>query len=376
MSEPIVVTGVAHGGDGIARVDGKAVFVRGAIVGDVVLLRITEERPRFNRAEVGELVEPSPYRISAPCPVFGTCGGCTWQMASHVTQLEWKREVVRSQLNHVGRIETDVLPVTAPSDPYRYRNRIDLRIESGVPAMLASSSHTAVPIDDCLLAEVSLSEFIRSHDWAGASGKVTLRAGVGGVFAMGKGPGLADPRTATTYQKVAGVSFRISGRAFFQVNTLGASELVRLVGMALGEVRPTDVMVDGYAGGGLFAATVGSTAGTVVAVEPDRRAVHDLRQNAPRVSVEGRTIEQSFQRLPARADLVVVDPPRQGLGKAVVAGLVALQPRAIASVSCDPAGFARDARLLVDAGYSLDWVQPVDMFPQTPHIETVARFSR
>jgi len=175
---------------------------------------------------------------------------------------------------------------------------------------------------------------------------------------------------------VGGVRFRISGKAFFQINTAGAEQLVQLVARALEQTDRTGTLVDGYAGGGLFAATVGSGFDTVVAVESDPTAVSDLTINCSSARVVAVPVEEAFERLPARVEAVVVDPPRQGLGRVVVEGIVARSPSVVVSVSCDPASAARDSRLLVDAGYSLDWVQPVDLFPQTPHIETVSRFSR
>ncbi len=373
---PLTIEGVAHGGDGLARNGGKAVFVRGAVPGDVVMVSITEGKARFDRAEPAEILQPSAHRVVAPCPVFGVCGGCTWQMATWSAQLAWKAEVVRSQLEHLGRLEVEVLEPIAPSDPYRYRNRVDLRVFRGSAAMLAAGSHDSVAIEDCLLAVDAIGEFVRGHDWASARGKVTLRAGSEGVVAIGSGPRLLDVREAVVHHEVGGHRFRVSGRTFFQVNTAGAEELVRLMLQALGRLQPTDRLVDGYAGGGLFAAVLAARVGSVSAVESDRFSVADLAINAPDVSIVSHRMERAFEHLAPAADLIVVDPPRQGLGAVVVEGLVRLGARAIAYVSCDPASFARDARLLVDAGYTLDWVQPVDMFPQTPHIETVSRFSR
>ena len=348
---PVRIDSVAHGGDGIGRAAGKVVFVRGAVPGDLVEVGIVESHPRFDRAAVAGVVEPSVHRVEPPCPVFGRCGGCAWQMASYPAQLEWKREVVVSQLAHVGRLEAEVGPVLAAGDAYRYRNRVDLRTTAGRFALLEEASHTRVAIDDCLLVVESLRRLLERLA-PGDNRRVTLRAGVATdeVVAIGSGPGYTP--------------------------TAGAEQLVQLVGRGLEAADRTGILVDAYAGGGLFAATAGSSFETVVAIESDRTAVSDLGVNCSGARVVAEPVDEAFDRLPATVEAVVVDPPRQGLGRAVVERIVARSPSVVVSVSCDPASAARDSRLLVDAGYSLDWVQPVDLFPQTPHIETVSRFSR
>ncbi len=376
MNPSVLIETIAHGGDGVARPDGKATFVAGAVPGDLVELKVVDTRPRFDRAVVARLVEPSPVRVEPPCPVFGSCGGCTWQMAGIDAQREWKRQLVGSQLSHLGRVETDVRPVLPAGDPYRYRNRIDLRTDRGRWALLEEGSHRRVAIDDCLLVVDPLRVLMASTS-APAKQKVTLRAGVrtGESIAIGHGPGLVAPREAVINELVAGATFRISGRAFFQVNSEGADVLVSLVRAAL-EGGGSGRLLDGYAGGGLFAATVGSAFDEVVAVEDNPIAAADLAHNAPGARSITTSMEEALAGASPAFDAVVVDPPRDGLGADVVAQLTRLGAPVIASVSCDPASAARDARLLTEAGYRLEWVQPVDLFPQTPHIETVSRFTR
>jgi 23S rRNA (uracil1939-C5)-methyltransferase len=200
--------------------------------------------------------------------------------------------------------------------------------------------------------------------------RVTLRAGIN----TGETLVIVDEGRGIVHEVVGGHRFRITGKAFFQVNTQAAEALVELVEEALAP-QPGEVLVDGYAGGGLLAATAGAVCGEVVAVESEPEALADLGHNTGS-RVVASTFEQSRDRLPAVWDLTVVDPPRAGLKEAGVAVAVAGHPRALAYVSCDPASFARDARLLGEHGYGLDWVQPVDMFPQTFHIELVARFKQ
>lgn len=381
----IEIVGMAHGGAGVGRVDGKAVFVPGGLEGDVVRTELVEDRGRFERHRVLEVVERSPIRVEAPCPHADVCGGCSWQSAAYSAQLRWKRETVESQLRHVGGIEAEVdLPlVVGPA--LGYRNRMDFRNSEGRPALFRAGSHELVGLTTCLLLVPELQQAFAKIDDLGGVRRLVLRHGQGGPLAIYQGrlPGQASDwglpaateESAVIHQEVEGALFRVSGTSFFQVNTAGAAALVQLVGEAL-QANSADVLLDGYAGGGLFTRTVGANAGSVVAVESDAVSVGDLLHNTlGEVRVLAVPMEEAMAQ-GLECDLAVVDPPRSGLGKRVVGGLANTGARAIASVSCDPASFARDAGYLEQEGFRLEWVRPVDMFPQTPHIEIVARFVR
>lgn len=360
---------MAHGGRAIGRVNGQVIFVTGAYPGETVEAEITGQGRRYLDTRATVILEPSPVRIEPPCPHFGICGGCQWQSAAYGAQLEWKRQVVAEQLAHLGRLpDIDVRPTLAPGPEYRYRNRMDFKIVAGRPALLKLSSHEPVKLDVCLVMADLLHPLFSHLSPPPGAERVTLRAGI----RTGETLVLFDDDHGTLHEMVDGAGFRITGRTFFQVNTTGAELLVALVKEAL-TPDATEVLLDGYAGGGLFSATVGRRCREVVAVESDRVTVDDLRHNTAVTVVKGR-FEQSRSRLPNRWDIAVVDPPRAGLRPEGVAVVCGGRPRAIAYVACDPASFARDAALITSRGYSLDWVQPVDMFPQTFHIELVGRF--
>lgn len=360
---------MVHGGRAIGRVNGQVIFVSGAYPGETVEAKITRQGKRHLEAHTTAVLDPSPARIEPPCPHFGSCGGCQWQSASYGFQLEWKRQVVADQLAHLGRLSNvEVRPTLAPGPEYRYRNRMDFKILEGRPALLRLASHEPVQLDVCLLMADLLHPLFDNLVPPDGAERVTLRAGV----RTGETLVLYDDAAGVLHETVAGVTFRVTGSAFFQVNTAGAEALVSLVNQAL-TPGANDVLIDGYAGGGLFSATVGRECRRVVAVESDRVVVDDLQHNSGATVVRGR-FERSRSRMPRQWDIAVVDPPRHGLKKEGVEVFIAGQPRAVAYVACDPASFARDAALLTSHGYRLDWVQPVDMFPQTFHIELVARF--
>ncbi|MDX1450173.1 MAG: TRAM domain-containing protein, partial [Acidimicrobiia bacterium] len=355
------------------RLDGKAVFVPGAVPGDTVDVELVLDKARFARARLRTIIEPSAHRIEMPCPHATECGGCTWQMAPRSLQAEWKEQAVRDALERIGSFESaPVLPITTPGPDFGYRNRIDLHADPAGPGFHRAGSHDVVPIEVCLLAAPPVAALLCEVKGRPADADLTLRAGVKTGEAVIIGGAHARPSEAVITEIVGGERFQISGRAFFQPNTDGAELLVNLVRRAAGN---GELLIDAYAGVGLFAGTVGRSFERIVAIEVSRRAVGDLRRNVPSAEVVPRPTVVGLRAMSGPVDTLVVDPPREGLGADTVAEILRIRPRVLVSVSCDAATFARDARQLVDGGYRLESVQPVDQFPQTPHIETVSRFT-
>lgn len=368
----LVIESVAAGGDGIGKFSGKVVFVPGAVPGDMVDVELTMDKPRFARARLLEVVEPSSDRAPMPCRHAPVCGGCTWQMVGRHVQLQWKQRAVVDALERIGRLDAPpVRAIVAPGPDFGYRNRLDLHPSPDGPGLYRSGSRHVVVLAECLLAAPPVAALLDEVMGRPAPSALTLRAGL----RTGEAAIIDGSRAGAVITEIVdGVRFQVTGRAFFQPNTDGAETLVGLAREAA--EGASGRLVDAYAGVGLFAATVGDGFDEVVAIESDRTAGHDLRANVPGARVLDMTTEAGLGSLDASVDLLLVDPPRTGLGREAVVRIVELAPLVIVSVSCDAATFARDARLLVDAGYKMHWVQPVDQFPQTPHIETVARFTR
>jgi 23S rRNA (uracil1939-C5)-methyltransferase len=309
---------------------------------------------------------------------------------------------VAGQLAHLGKLpDAPVRATLAVGPPYGYRNRVDLRVVDGKPALHQRRSRRLVPLDVCHLLHPELAEVFTALGPLDGIEKLILRAGVttGERLAIVEGTvpdqfgdwgcsvaqrsrhGLTVlTGSGEIHEDIAGVRLRVTGGAFFQNNTAGAEALVQLVTEAT-DPLPYETVLDAYAGGGLFGTTVGRTAGRVLAVETSPLAVSDLRHNLEAAEIQDyRVVRGSFEKVAGALDeywdVAIVDPPRTGLGLGGVAAVTAAFPRVIAYVSCDPASLARDHRYLVDAGYVLDWAAPVDLFPQTYHVETVARFIR
>ena len=389
---------LAHGGEAVGRHEGKAVFVGGAIPGERVRVSVVKEKNNWARANLEEVLEQSPSRVAPPCPHFVACGGCQWQYMAYAEQLKWKSSIVAGQLRHLGGIlEPEIAPIVPSKAPYGYRNRMTFHVENGRPGLYRRRSKQLVPISACLLLVPGLTELYGRLGDLAAVHEITIRMGVTtgerAVLIRGRVPEHAAGWKASVirlagrrfepvigppsiHERVGDAVFRITGPAFFQVNTDGAETLTELVRDAL---QPTgsDTLLDAYAGVGLFAATVGTSAGRVIAVESSGVALADLRHNLGEAGVANNEVVRGrFEEaaLGTSWSLAVCDPPRTGLGESGVSALVAGGPRRIAYVSCDPASLARDTRLLDVSGYRLMEATPVDLFPQTFHVETVAKF--
>ncbi|NIO72650.1 MAG: 23S rRNA (uracil(1939)-C(5))-methyltransferase RlmD [Anaerolineae bacterium] len=399
---------MAHGGAALGRHEGKVVFVPYAIPGEEVLVEIAEDKGRYARGRLVEVLSPSTQRVPPPCPHFGShgCGGCQWQHIAYEAQLEFKQRIVQDQLERIGRFENvPVKPMIESPEPWRYRNHVQFALdEHGRLGFMAAESQRVVPIEECYIMHPLLDEVFVALDLDLPELKrLSLRCGVNtgqrmAVFETHEDEPfelevdlpvscvflLSDGRTATLIGQeyiseiLAGQEYRISASSFFQANTPQAEELVRLVRDYLAPTG-SEVLLDAYCGVGVFGLSLASEVGQVIGVEESPSAVADACFNAGLADnaefVEGR-VEEVLPSLGAPIDLAVLDPPRQGCASEALTALAGLAPGKIVYVSCDPATLARDTRRLVQAGYQLVEVQPVDMFPQTYHIESVALLRR
>ncbi len=379
------IEGVTHDGRGIARIGGEVTFVAGVIPGELVRIQLQRHRKGYAVAVLQEVLEPSPHRVTPPCPYVGPCGGCSWQHVAYPEQLRLKQHIVQEQFRRIGHLtDVEVLPVIGMDDPWGYRNhaRFSVGRKHGDIGFMQAGTHRLVPIRHCLLMAPAINEALAwFQERKVPSTALNLRYGVNTGDLMIQ-PAFPDDRYPTgqpTYREVlAGVSFEISAPAFFQVNTRQAEVLVRLVqeGLAL---QPGESVADVYAGVGTFAAVLAPLAQEVFYIEESGPAYRNAMANLgpfPNVELLAGKAEDVFPTLPAVPDAVVVDPPRTGCHRRLVDALVALGPSRIAYVSCDPGTLARDLRLLHDGGYRIGPVQPVDMFPHTWHVECVVILHR
>lgn len=393
-------TAMAAGGDAIARdPDGRVVFVEGALPGETVRAAVLEERRDFARARVVEVLSPSPDRLDAGAAALdGGCPGCPWQGVAPAAQGRLKRGVVVDALRRIAGA-TDVVAADVPSvSPTGYRTTVRAAVlADGRAAYRARHSHDLVPMAGCTTAHPLVDELVREGRYHGAE-EVALRAGArtrerlvlarptaegvvvpGDVFVVGEDAGRSARRASFTEQ-AAGRRWRISATSFFQSGPEAAELLVDAVRAAVGTALDDGgTVVDAYAGVGLLGGTLAARRDDVdlVAVESNATAARDARHNL--ADVEAEVVQADVGRWDgggtAGATVVVADPARAGLGKKAAAVLAGTAAPVFVLVACDPASLARDTRLLIDAGYRLASVQVLDLFPQTVHVEAVARFT-
>ena len=386
------IDGIANGGDGVGRLpDGRVVFVRAGLPGDVVRVEIVATKKRFANARIVELVSPGDGRTEPGCRhVAEGCGGCDVQHATLERQRELKVDIVLDAMERIGRFDSPHVVFGGGVEGHGYRTTVRCAVVDGKAGFREFKSARAVAAPDCTIAHPRIRDLMARGDF-GAADDVLIRVGsrtgdanvvvsptadgvsVDGADVIGADE-LAAGAAVSLEEEAAGHRWRISAQSFFQSGPEAAELLVQVVGGYVGAVTSDQTVCDLYSGVGLFSGTVAGS-GRVVAVEGNRWAVADAGVNlAGRdVSLVRSSVEQWH---PCAADVVVADPPRDGLrsaGAEVVAGTGANR---VVLVSCDPAAFGRDARLLVDAGYSVEDVSVLDLFPQTSHVEVVGWFER
>jgi 23S rRNA (uracil1939-C5)-methyltransferase len=386
-------TSLVYGGYALGRLaDGRAVFVPYLLPGELALIRLIEERPGYARGEPLELLEASPQRIAPRCRHFALCGGCHYQHLEAGRQLEAKAAVLREQLVRLAGLSDPPPPEAVPSpQAWNYRNHLQFHLSpEGWLGFKVFRSERVFTVLECRLPEPELDALWPKLDpstfapgpgrTSGREVRVILRRGSSGPArvwarpASGRGPG-PEPLEFG----LPGGRFRVSPGSFFQVNTPLAAELAArvttLARQALAERSSRAAVLDLYCGVGLFSLYAAPFAARIVGVELSPSACadyrHNLRDFAHAELVRGR-VEEVLPRLELRPEVVIADPPRAGLGRAVARALAALRPSLLLYVSCDPATLARDARELIRCGYSLGSLTLFDLFPQTYHLESLS----
>jgi tRNA/tmRNA/rRNA uracil-C5-methylase (TrmA/RlmC/RlmD family) len=389
---------IAHGGFVVARHAGQVVFVRHALPGERVVAEVTEGREgdRFLRADAVEVLEASTDRVEPPCPYArpGRCGGCDLQHASLRAQRDLKAAVVAEQLQRLAGLDVEVtveeVPVSAltghgpghgPGDGLGWRTRVQWAVAAdGSPGLRRHRSHDVVPVDRCLIAHPGLPAVLDSS-WPDASSVEAI------VSSTGQRLRLVTTRDGATFadgpqvlaEEAAGRTWQVTGSGFWQVHPRAADVLVASVLEGLAP-RPGEQALDLYCGVGLFSAALAAAVGPrghVLGVEGDQVAAEDAAANLadlPQATVLRGRVDRAVGQV-AGADVVVLDPPRTGARREVVAAVAALTPRAVAYVACDPAALARDVGFFAGHGYRLESLRAFDLFPMTHHVECVAVLS-
>jgi 23S rRNA (uracil1939-C5)-methyltransferase len=393
-----VVERIVPGGLGLCHLEGRTLFVALAAPGDRVRARIQRVQGRTAFGEIDELIESSPERTEPFCPYFGTCGGCDFQHLTYEAQLAAKSEIVVDCLRRIAGIaEPPEVAIIPSPEPVAHRSRAEWQITEGATGYFARESHTVIDIEACPVLTLELAEaFTRVREGLnkrnGRGQRVQLQA-VAGDGKVSLSPPMAGFKRETLEVEIAGERYRFNADCFFQTNLAILPALVdeamRFAEAAAEWSKQESVesggsgkstAVDLYSGVGLFTLPLARQFNRVTAVEIHHLATTFAEQNVQAAGLSNvRLAPMPVDRwLGTRArslkhvGLAIVDPPRSGLGTAVIEGLARMQPRWIAYISCDPATLARDIKGLTAHGYTLERVTAFDMFPQTHHVEAVA----
>ena len=403
MTYDIQLTALTYGGDAIGRLpDGRAVFVPFALPGERARVRLVEEKRGHARAELLEVLEPVPGRIPPRCAHFTACGGCHYQHMDYPAQLAAKTAILKEQLERIGGLADIPIREAVPSpQPWNYRNHVQFHLTSdGKLGYQAPRSSTVIPIRECHLPEAPLNALWPQLEVEALPGleRVGLRLGAGeelmlvlessqpgapeftveevalSAVQLGPGGALVLAGSEAIVVEVLGRPFRVSAASFFQVNTAQAAAMVEHLLQAL-PLEPGMTVLDVYCGVGLFSAFLAPRVQRLVGIELSPEACEDFAVNLDafeNVELYEAPAEQVLAGVDFHPDVIVVDPPRAGLGQATLDGLLRQEASHLAYISCDPATLARDAKRLVQGGYRLRQITPFDLFPQTYHIESIS----
>jgi len=414
MAARVALHDMAYGGAAVGRLeDGAAIFVHGGLQGETVEVDVTERKRSFARGRLVEVLEAAPERVAPPCPHFlEGCGGCQWQHASYEAQLKYKQHILADQLRRAGHIADPPLQEPVPSPkPFAYRNVAEFHIGRKAVGFNREGSHELVDIKHCPLMEPPIDaalETVRAfRPKLAGIGSAQIRTGIDGLqvalmcdddprvykllagelaAAIGLDVRVAGVKAGSSsmrglhgepwlHMALAGRQFRVSALSFFQVNTAVSETLASIV---TEHVPSGGRVLDLFSGVGTFAILAADKAREVVAVEVHPAAVADAHANLAEAAADNVRLVQADVAASAglaaeQWDLLILDPPRAGCPRAVLEAVTAAK---VVYVSCDPSTLARDLRVLLDRGFSLESVQLLDMFPQTYHLETVAVLTR
>ena len=384
----VTIEKVAHGGHFIARHDGAVIFVRHAIPGERCTIEVTSTGSSFNRADVVEVHVASEHRVEAPCRYAhrAGCGGCDFQHIDPAYQRTLKADVIKEQFSRIAKMQIEI-DVEEVSKSTHWRTRaIATTNRNGKLGFYKSRSHSVVPVDDCLICVdgMKLNEIAASN--LKGDMRIEISSSNSGERTIALAPIRGEEKARISegpvvlHEKVAGRVLEVSQASFWQSNEK-APELLTETILDFAQLKSGEHVLDLYGGVGLFTAAIVEAVGEgghVDLIEGSKVATADAARNFannPNVTIATGDVAKLLPRITA-ADVVVLDPPRDGAGKEAIAHIARLAPRSIVYVACDPAALARDTAYLADHSYSLVKLRAFDLFPMTHHIECVALYTR
>lgn len=382
------IENLTNEGAGVARVDGWVIFIPFTLAGELVKCRVFRNHKNYSEADLIEVLEPAPNRVTPTCALFGQCGGCQYQHLAYAEQLQSKQRQVAELLKHMAKIEHPVREVIPSPVEYGYRSKITPhfhRPKSGgigaIGFLRARTRNAMVDVEHCPIAMPELNEQLAAVRERARANSDTFKNGAT-LLMRAAANGVLTRSDEIAVEDVNGIRFEFQAGDFFQNNPFILPKFVR---HAIDEAKATGAkhLVDAYCGSGLFAISAARDFEQVIGVEISESAVKKAAHNAEINSLTNcrfmaADAQHVFKDVPhAGTDTVVlIDPPRAGCSPEFLQQLFAFGPKGVVYVSCNPATQMRDLVLFTEAGYKLGTVQPFDLFPQTKHLECVMTLSR
>lgn len=387
----VEIQSLAFGGEGIGRIDQMVIFIPFTVDGDLVDVEVREIKKFYLRGRVAQIVRASPDRVAPPCPYFGRCGGCQYQHVRYEKQIAVKERQVVEAFERIGRIPSPpVLPILPSPRTFGYRGKAEYHLHhsvgtSPVIGFMDVRGDRVIDIERCAIMDESINRASERLRRSLVAGRGSVREGKRILWADPDDEKAEDGDAATgepeyIERKIGTKKMKVPYQGFSQANVALLETLVALVVDCSG-VTKSDTVIECYSGSGLFSLFLADRCRQVFGIEVDREAVNCARMNLERYGQTngrffegdvGQVLREQFSISRDSIDVVILDPPRNGCDREVLSSVIAISPRRIVYIACDPATQARDAAVFLEGGYLLKAVQPMDMFPQTKHIETVA----
>jgi len=390
----LMIEDVSTQGEGIGRREGLVVFVPGALPGDRVLAEIREDKGRFAKAALIEMLEASPDRVKPRCPHAAECGGCPLMGLSYEAQLRLKERRVRDALTRIAGLEEPVLrPIIGMAEPWRFRNKAEFAVRGNTCGYMKRGSHDIIPVGDCLIqSEAAMARLAQLRDELKPTQKYFTRATIrtsasGEVMTIleGKDGSVQADRRVLRDEIVTDMGTlktEVSPLSFYQVNPQQCGRLYSKV-QEYAALTGSERILDLYCGAGSIGLSMASKISKLIGVESVKDAVIDANRNAVINGIVndqficGRAEDVLPTKLQGvKADVVILDPPRAGCAKSLLDCVLTTGADRLIYVSCDPSTLARDLKILTAGGYRFAEATPVDMFPHSLHVETVVLMSR
>ena len=367
------ITATAFGGWGIARNNGKVIFVYSALPGDKLEVEITEEKKNHSFAKIVQVISPSEQRIQPECQVFTECGGCSYQNTSYENELQIKKDILIDQLNRIGGIEKENIPPVnvINAERFRYRSHATVKSQNGKKGFFTRGTNdfTELPVTGCLLLGDELNSEIMKHEPDSNEFRAAIDCNNKIFFSD------SEPKSVIE-DKADGILYRRNINDFFQANSLLREEMLRTV-LDMASPSKDQTVLDIGCGTGFFSLYLSDHVKKCIGFDISRSSIQKAKLNA-KLNEKPNTefiVKNASEINPHSyaADTVILDPPRAGLSKKARRTVNTIRPKTIVYVSCNPSTYSRDIKDFIKEGYSLERISLIDMFPCTHHIEIISR---